>query len=98
MRGKLGKDLTTKQGYDAARLAAGAAFSVIKQEIGDLSKIKNIIYVDTYINSTQKFHDLTKVNNGFCDALVEVLGDKGRTPRMTLGVTSLPMNKALILK
>ena len=75
--GKVGKDLTIEQGYEAARLAAISHLSVLKAELGDLKKVKRIIKVLGMVNCTDDFKDQPKVINGYSDLMVEIFGEKG---------------------
>jgi enamine deaminase RidA (YjgF/YER057c/UK114 family) len=93
--GKLGKDLTTDQGYEAARLTGIIQLAVIKKEIGDLRKVKRIVKVNGYVNSDSSYTDHPKVINGFSDLMIAVFGDKGKHARTSLGVAALPMNMAV---
>lgn len=93
--GKLGKDLTVEEGYDAARLCGIQIISKLKAAVGDLSRIKQFVKVRGMVNSTPDFYDQPKVVNGFSDLMVEVFGDKGKHARAAVGHTSLPSNIAI---
>jgi len=90
--GKVGKDLTTEQGYDAARQTAIAILSTLKAELGDLNKVKRIVKVLGMVNCTENFTDQPKVINGFSDLMVSVFGEKGKHARSAVGMYALPMN------
>ncbi|HTE27685.1 RidA family protein [Flavitalea sp.] len=92
LKGKLGKDVSIDQGYQAARLTGAIHLAVLKQELGDLNKVKRIVKVNGYVNSEDNFHDQPKVMNGFSDLMVEIFGDKGKHARTALGVNTLPFN------
>jgi enamine deaminase RidA (YjgF/YER057c/UK114 family) len=93
--GKVGKDLTIEQGYDAARLAAISHLCVLKAEIGDLNKVKRIVKVLGMVNCTDDFKDQPKVINGYSDLMVEIFGDKGKHARSAVGMNSLPLGIAV---
>ncbi len=93
--GKLGKDLTVEEGYQAARLSAIALLATLKAEVGDLSKVKGIAKVFGMVNATDTFTDHSKVINGCSDLMVEVFGDKGRHARAASGFSSLPLGAAV---
>src|SRR5579863_6165654 len=76
--GKLGKDLTIAQGYEAARLTAICHIGVLKQELGDLKKVKRIVKVFGMVNCTEQFYDQPKVINGYSELMVLIFGDKGK--------------------
>ena len=93
--GKVGKDLTIEQGYEAARLTAISHLSVLKAELGDLNKVKRIIKVLGMVNCTDDFKDQPKVINGYSDLMVEIFGDKGKHARSAVGMYALPMGIAV---
>lgn len=93
--GKVGKDLTIEQGYEAARLAAISHLAVIKNEIGSLNKVKRIVKVLGMVNCTEDFKDQPKVINGYSDLMVEIFGDKGKHARSAVGMYALPFNMAV---
>jgi enamine deaminase RidA (YjgF/YER057c/UK114 family) len=93
--GKLGKDLTLEQGYEAARQTGIAILSTLKAEIGDLNKVKRIVKVLGMVNCTDTFTDQPKVINGFSDLMVAVFGEKGKHARSAVGMNSLPSNIAV---
>lgn len=93
--GKVGKDLTIEQGYEAARLTAIAHLSVLKAELGDLSKVKRIVKVLGMVNCTEDFKDQPKVVNGYSDLMVEIFGEKGKHARSAVGMYALPSGIAV---
>ena len=93
--GKVGKDLTIEQGYEAARLTAMNHLAVLKAELGSLNKVKRIVKVLGMVNCTEDFKDQPKVVNGYSDLMVEIFGDKGKHARSAVGMYALPMNIAV---
>ena len=93
--GKVGKDLTIEQGYEAAKLTAINHIAVLKAELGDLKKVKRIVKVLGMVNCTEDFKDQPKVINGYSDLMVEIFGDKGKHARSAVGMYALPMNIAV---
>ena len=93
--GKVGKDLTTEQGYEAAKQVGVAILSTLKAELGDLNKIKRVVKVLGMVNCTENFVDQPKVMNGFSDLMVAVFGDKGKHARSAVGMYALPSNIAV---
>jgi enamine deaminase RidA (YjgF/YER057c/UK114 family) len=93
--GKVGKDLTIEQGYDAARLTAINHLSVLKAELGSLNKVKRIVKVLGMVNCTEDFKDQPKVINGYSDLMVEIFGDKGKHARSAVGMYALPSGIAV---
>jgi enamine deaminase RidA (YjgF/YER057c/UK114 family) len=93
--GKLGKDMTIEQGYEAARQTAISLISTLKAELGDLNKVKRIVKVLGMVNCTPEFGDQPKVVNGCSDLLVAVFGDKGKHARSAVGMNALPLGMAV---
>jgi enamine deaminase RidA (YjgF/YER057c/UK114 family) len=92
--GKIGTDLTVDQGYEAARLVAIAQLSVLKEQIGDLNNVEQIVKVLGMVNASVEFTDHPEVINGFSDLMVEVFGERGKHARAAVGMASLPRNIA----
>lgn len=91
-QGKVGKNLTLEQGYEAARIAAINALAILKEELGSLDKVKRVVKVFGLVASDPEFYEQPKVINGASDLLVEVFGDKGRHARSAVGTNVLPFN------
>lgn len=94
-RGRLGEDVTIEVGYDAARQCMLNLLTVIKHEIGELSKVKRIVKILGFVNSSSDFTDQPKVMNGASDLLVQVFGDRGKHGRSAVGMAQLPNNNAV---
>ena len=95
IKGKLGSDLTIKQGYEAARMCGVAQLSALKAELGDLNNVVRIVKVTGFVNSDPDFTDQSKVVNGFSDLMVEVFGERGKHARAAVGMASLPLGVAV---
>ena len=93
--GKVGRDLTIEQGYEAARITAINHLAVIKNELGSLNKVKRIVKVLGMVNCTEDFKDQPKVINGYSDLMVEIFGDRGKHARSAVGMYALPFNMAV---
>jgi enamine deaminase RidA (YjgF/YER057c/UK114 family) len=93
--GKVGKDITTEQGAEAARITAISLISTLKGELGDLNKVKRIVKVNGFVNCHSDFTDQPKVINGCSDLLVAVFGDRGKHARTSVGTNVLPSNIAV---
>ncbi len=94
-RGKLGEDMTTAEGYLAARSAGVSAIALLKHELGDLNKVKRIVTVMGMVNSTRDYTEQHLVVNGFSDLMVAVFGERGRHARSAVGMGALPLNFAV---
>ena len=88
--GKVGRDLTTEEGYEAARLTGINILSRAKGVLGDLDKVRRVVKLLGMVNSTPDFNQQPAVVNGCSDLLVEVFGEKGRHARSAVGMVSLP--------
>ena len=95
LRGKLGADLTIEQGYEGARLTAINQLAVLKEMLGDLSKVTRIVKVLGMVNSDPNFVEQPAVINGFSDLIVEVFGERGKHARAAVGMASLPRGQAV---
>ncbi len=93
--GKVGADLSTEQGYEAARATGLEIIAVLKAATGDLSRIKQFVKVLGMVNATPEFTSQPAVINGFSDLMVEVFGEKGKHARSAVGMGSLPNNMAV---
>jgi enamine deaminase RidA (YjgF/YER057c/UK114 family) len=90
--GKVGTELSIEEGYAAAKQAGISILSTLKNELGDLNKVKRIVKVLGMVNCTDTFTDQPKVINGFSDLMVAVFGDRGKHARSAVGMISLPSN------
>jgi enamine deaminase RidA (YjgF/YER057c/UK114 family) len=88
-QGKLGRELTAEQGYDAARMAAINHLAILKEHLGDLDRVERIVKLVGHINCAPGFNALPPVLNGASDLLVEVFGERGRHARLALGASEL---------
>lgn len=94
-RGRLGEDVTIEVGYEAAKQCMLNLLTVIKQEVGELNKVKRIVKILGFVNSTSDFTDQPKVMNGASDLLVQVFGERGKHGRSAVGMAQLPHNNAV---
>ena len=91
--GKLGQDLNTEQGYEAARLVGVNMLARIKEAVGgDFNKVKRVVKLLSMVNSTADFTDPPQVANGCSDLMTEVFGDNGKHARSAVGMANLPGN------
>src|SRR5690606_23405422 len=90
--GKLGQDLSLEEGYQAARLCGIHLLARVREYLGDLSRVDQIIKVFGLVACTPDFHDHPQVMNGCSDLLVDVLNQRGQHARSAMGTLVLPMN------
>lgn len=88
--GKVGRELTLDEGYQAARNVALNCLATIKATIGDLDKVKRIVKLLGMVNCTDDFKDHPKVINGCSDLLVTIFDDVGKHARSAVGMQALP--------
>jgi len=93
--GKLGSDMTIEEGAKAAWWAGLQQLAALKEELGDLNKVKRIIKVLGMVNCTPDFKDQSKVINGFSDLMVDVFGEAGQHARSAVGMAALPNGMAV---
>jgi enamine deaminase RidA (YjgF/YER057c/UK114 family) len=92
IKGKVGKELKTEEGYEAAKRCGLNIISQVKKACDeDLSKIKSCIKLTGFVNSTEDFIEQPKVINGASDLIVSVFGNAGMHTRAAVSVNSLPL-------
>mgnify|MGYP003683420951 FL=1 len=92
IKGKLGKDLKTDDGYQAAKRCGLSIISQVKKACGgDLSKVKSCIKLTGFVNSTEDFTEQPKVINGASDIIASIFGDAGMHTRAAVSTNSLPL-------
>ena len=96
IKGKLGKELTTEEGYDAAKRCALSIIAQTKKACqNDLNKIKSCVKLTGFVNSTIDFTEQPKVINGASDLIGSVFGDSGMHTRAAVSTNSLPLGVAV---
>lgn len=94
--GKVGADLDVEAGAKAARRCGIALLAQVKAACGgDLSRLKRVVKLTGFVNSTPDFTDQPKVINGCSDFLVEALGEAGRHSRSAVSAGALPLGVAV---
>tara|TARA_B100001057_G_scaffold489055_1_gene574578 strand:+ start:559 stop:1020 length:462 start_codon:yes stop_codon:yes gene_type:complete len=92
IKGKVGKDLDTEAGYNAAKRCALSIVAQVKNACGgDLTKVKSCIKLTGFVNSTDDFIEQPKVINGASDLIASVFGDSGMHTRAAVSTNSLPL-------
>lgn len=90
--GKLGKDMTTEQGREAARAVAIDLMATLNAACdGDLSRVRRIVKLVSLVNSTPDFIEHHLVTNGASELLAEVFGEAGKHARSAFGVAAIPL-------
>mgnify|MGYP001024518114 CR=1 FL=1 len=93
--GKVGRDLTEQQGYEAARLTILNSLAILRAYAGSLDNVTRILKLLAWVNCEEGFAREHLIINGASDLLVEVFGDRGRHARSAVGAHDLPMNVAV---
>ena len=92
IKGKVGKDLDTDAGYNAAKRCALSIVAQVKKACdNDLSKVKSCVKLTGFVNSTDEFIDQPKVLNGASDLIASVFGEAGMHTRAAVSTNSLPL-------
>ncbi|MFL2888987.1 MAG: RidA family protein [Candidatus Pelagibacter sp.] len=92
IKGKVGKDLDTEAGYNAAKRCALSIVAQVKKACGDdLSKVKSCIKLTGFVNSTDDFTEQPKVINGASDLIASIFGETGMHTRAAVSTNSLPL-------
>ena len=86
----MGRDFTVEEGYEHARSVGLVQIARLRDELGDLGRVKRIVKLLAMVNCTPDFDQHPAVINGCSDLLVEVFGDAGRHARSAVGMSSLP--------
>ena len=96
IKGKVGKDLSTEDGYEAAKRCGLSIIAQAKVACNDdLSKIKSCVKLTGYVNSTEDFIDQPKIINGASDLIAAIFGDAGMHTRAAISTNSLPLGVAV---
>ncbi len=92
IKGKVGKDLSTEEGYKAAERCGLSIVAQVKKACNnDLSKVKSCIKLTGFVNSTDNFIEQPKVINGASDLIASIFGDSGMHTRAAVSTNSLPL-------
>ena len=96
IKGKIGKDLSLNQGYEAAKRCGLSLIAHAKKACnGDLDKVKSCIKLTGYVNSTKQFIDQPKVINGASDIISKIFEKDGNHTRAAISANSLPLGVAV---
>jgi enamine deaminase RidA (YjgF/YER057c/UK114 family) len=93
--GKVGKEVSDQEGYQAARLCALNCLAQVQALAGGLDQVKRVVQVRGFVNCPPEFTNQPQVINGASDLLVQIFGDQGKHARAAVGVGSLPSGVAV---
>lgn len=89
--GRVGKELSLNEGYDAARTACLSGLAAARSHLGSLDRIRTVAKLGVYIAAPDDFRDHPKVADGASELLLSIFGEKRIPPRIVLGVSSIPL-------
>jgi len=95
--GKVPDDVPIVEAQVAARQAALNALAAVKARLGSLDRIRRIVRVNVFVNSSPGFTGQAKVADGASELLTEIFGDPGRHTRTAIGAAELPLNSPVEL-
>lgn len=90
--GKVGAEKTLKEGYEAAKICALNCLAAVKDLVGSLDEIEEIVQIRGFVNSAPDFGKQPEVINGASEFLEKIFGEKGKHARCALGTSNLPRN------
>src|SRR5215468_3980908 len=95
--GRLGANLSVKEGQEAARIAGLNALAVAKEHLGDIDRLKKLVKLTVLMSTTQQFTEHAPVADGASDLFVQIFGSDAGHARLVYGVQSLPIGAPLIV-
>lgn len=93
--GRLGEDVSTGEGYEAARACGLMILAQLRAALGSLDRVERIVKLGAFVNSADDFTDQPKVANGASELMAAVFGEAGRHARSAVGVPALPLGAAV---
>jgi len=97
-KGKLGREFSTKDGYEFARLTALDILAAVKLELGTLDRVRRVVKLQGFVNAVSDFEEHPQVLNGASDLMVEVFEERGVHARSVLGATSLRAGLPIVIE
>src|SRR5437870_5893499 len=95
--GRLGENLSVKEGQEAARIASLNALAVAKEHLGDLDRLKKLVKLTVLIATTEQFTEHASVADGASGLFVQIFGSEAGHTRLVYGVQSLPVGAPVIV-
>jgi enamine deaminase RidA (YjgF/YER057c/UK114 family) len=95
VKGRLGDNVTTGEGYDAARACGLMILAQLKAALGSLERVERIVKLGAFVSSTADFTEQPKVANGASELMAAVFGEAGKHARSAVGVPVLPLGAAV---
>lgn len=95
VQGRLGEDVNTGEGYDAAQACGLMILAQLRAALGSLERVERVVKLGAFVSSTATFTDQPKVANGASELMAAVFGEKGKHARSAVGVPVLPLGAAV---
>jgi enamine deaminase RidA (YjgF/YER057c/UK114 family) len=95
--GRLGANLSVKEGQEAARIASLNALAVAKEHLGDIDRLKKLVKLTVLIATTEQFTEHAAVADGASDLFVQIFGRETGHVRLVYGSYSLPIGTPVIV-
>jgi enamine deaminase RidA (YjgF/YER057c/UK114 family) len=95
--GRLGANLSVKEGQEAARIASLNALAIAKEHLGDIDRLKKLVKLTVLMATTEQFTQHAAVADGASDLFVQILGNEAGHVRLVYGVYSLPIGAPVIV-
>jgi hypothetical protein len=95
--GRLGANLSVKEGQEAARIASLNALAVAKEHLGDIDRLKKLVKLTVLMSTTEQFTDHAVVADGASNLFVKIFGSEAGHVRLVYGVYSLPIGSPVIV-
>ena len=96
--GKVNSEVDVDRAYEAAREAGLILLAVLRDELGNLDKVRRIVKVNGMVNADVDFDRHPDVINGCSDLLVEVFGERGCHARTAVGAGSTPGQVSVVIE
>lgn len=94
--GKLGREFSTAEGQEAAKLSMLNVIASAREALGgNLDRVKKVMKLVGYVNCTPEFDEISQVVNGASDLVINLFGDAGRHARTAIGASSMPFGVAI---
>jgi len=96
--GRLGENLSVKEGQEAARIASLNALAVAKEHLGHIDRLKKLVKLTVLVATTEQFVEHAAVADGASDLFVQIFGPEAGHVRMVYGVQSLPIGAPVVVE
>ena len=97
VRGKVGSDVTLEEAQEAAGICVLNALAAVKDLIGNLDRVEQVVKMTGFVQSADGFTDQGKILNRASEVLEQVFGEPGKHARCALGANTLPLNATVEL-